>query len=81
MKTRLRTYGKQNKIKKILLEVKNRFKINKIAREILNEYQIGVYVPKLNKPRFIVGLIAAVICIATPVITPLSIPAILWGIK
>ncbi len=74
-------YGKQNLIRKCFLDVKNRFKINKMTEEILNGHGIGVYVPKLNRTRFTIGLLLAGVCIITPIITFLSIPAILWGLK
>ena len=74
-------YGKQNLIKRTCLQVKDRFRINKHAEVLLGRNGVGVYVPKLNKTRFSIGLILAVVCIITPIITPLSIPAILWGLK
>ena len=74
-------YGKQNLIKKSFLQVKDRFRINKYAEIELGRRGIGVYVPKLNKVRFTIGLTLAIICIILPVITILSVPAILWGLK
>ncbi len=78
---KIQTYGRQNPIKRICLDVKNRFTINERTERVLNKRGIGVYVPKLNRARFTIGLVLAVICIITPIITPLSIPAILWGLK
>ena len=81
IKMTIQTYGKQNLIKKICLDVKNRFRINEHTERALNKRGIGVYVPKLNKLRFTIGLTLAIICIILPVITILSVPCILWGIK
>lgn len=78
---KIQTYGKQNPIKRVLIDVRDRFKINEATEEILEGYGIGVYVPKLNRARLTIGLVLAVVCIITPIITPLSIPAILWGLK
>ena len=75
------TYGKQNLIKRTCLQVVERFTINKYTERALSKKGIGVYVPKLNKVRFTIGLVIAIVCIILPVITPLSIPAILWGLK
>ncbi len=74
-------YGKQNIIRKVFLDVKNRFTINKFAEEDLRSRGIGVYVPKINKLRFTIGMSLAVVFVILPVVTPLSIVAILWGIK
>ncbi len=74
-------YGKQNIIRKVFLDVKNRFTINKFVEEDLKRRGIGCYVPKINKLRFTIGMGLAIIFVILPVVTPLSIVAILWGIK
>ena len=79
--TQFERYGKQPIHKRMFHEIKDRFRINKHSNQILNNHGLGSYVPNLNKVRFTIGIIVAVICIITPIITILSIPAILWGIK
>ena len=79
--TQFERYGKQPIHKRMFHEIKDRFKVNKYSTRILNTHGLDSYVPKLNKTRFTIGMIAAVICIITPVITILSIPAVLWSLK
>lgn len=74
-------YGKQNLIKRVFFDVKNRFSINKFAEENLRRSGIAVYIPKVNKFRFTTAIILASICIVLPVITILSVPIMMWGIK
>jgi len=77
----LKTYGKIPFYKKIILEFRDRFKPNKFTENMLNENGIGVYVPKLNRTRLTIGIILATICIVLPIITPLSVPVMLWSIR
>ncbi len=77
----LQTYGKVNFLKRNLLEVKDRFRVNSFVENYLNEQSIFCYVPRLNKPRFIFSIVLAIIFIALPFVTLLSVPIILWGIN
>ena len=76
-----KTYGKVNFIKRIILEIKDRFRVNPITKEILQEKGVGVYVPKLNRTRFSLSLVLVIVFIALPFVTLLSIPTILWGLR
>lgn len=78
---KIQTYGKQKLPIRLYIEVKNRFTINPIIRNNLESKGLGVFVPKLNKPRFVTGIIIALIFIILPVVTPLAIPSVLWAIK
>ncbi len=79
--TQFETYGKQPIHKRMFHEVKDRFKVNNHSETILNNHGMKGYVPKLNKVRFTIGLVAVVICIALPIITILSIPIMIWSIR
>ena len=79
--TQFERYGKQPIHKRMFHEVKDRFKVNKNTENLLNSRSLTGYIPKLNKVRFTIGIIATVICIIAPVITILSIPIFLWSIK
>ena len=75
------TYGKISLPKRMLLEVKDRFRVNKFIGNNLSEQGINCYIPKLNKPKFIFSIVLALIFIALPFVTLLSIPTIMWGLK
>ena len=78
---KFKTYGKSPIHKRVLVALKDRFKINPYTELLLIENGIKPYVPKLNKIRVALSVVGVVICVAVPFITPLSIPVILWGLK
>ena len=74
-------YGRSSLVTRICNEIKERFKVNPFNERRLRSRGIGVYVPKLNKLKFGVSILIALICIVLPLITLFSVPVILWGIK
>ncbi len=77
----LETWGKISLPKRIFLEVKDRFRVNKFVGNNLSEQGINCYIPKLNKFRFAIGMVGVVVFIAIPFVTPLLIFPLMWGIK
>ena len=77
----LQTYGKLSLPKRTILEIGDRFRINPLIENIFQEKGLGIYVPKLNKTRFIFSLVLALIFIALPFVTILSLPTLAWGIR
>ena len=75
------TYGTINPIIKARIEIKERFKPNKHSIAILKNQGLKLYIPKINGLRLIIGLIGVVVCVVIPIITPLGIVPLLWGLK
>ena len=74
-------FGKAPIHKRIVSTLKNRFRINPYTETLLIERGVKAYIPKLNKVRVALSVVGVVVCIAVPLITPLSIPLFLWGLK
>ncbi len=76
-------YGKQNMIKRTCLQVKDRFRVNKHAEVLLGRRGLGVYVPKVNKVRFGIGVFGGCLLISplVPMGFVIGVPLILWGLK
>lgn len=81
MKTHFKTYGKIPLYQKVVITLKERFKLNNKREAILKTYGIDSYIPKLNKTRAFIGVVGVIVCIAIPFITPLLIIPLLWGLK
>jgi len=81
MITQFKTYGKIPIYKRIVNTLKDRFSINPYTNNLLINNGLKPYIPKLNKTRFIFGLIGVVVCVVIPLITPLLIVPLLWGLK
>ncbi len=81
MITQFKTYGKIPIHKRVVNDLKDRFSINPYTNNLLINKGIKPYVPKLNKTRFALGLIGVIVCIVVPLITPLLIFPLWWGLK
>lgn len=77
----LQTYGKLPFWKRTYLEVKDRFRINPQTEKIYSNSKIKPYIPKLNKIRFTFGILGAIFFIVVPLVTPLAVFPLMWGIK
>ena len=75
------TYGTQNPINKAHRQLKELFTINPYADALYNRKGLKCYIPGINKARLILSLCIAVGCIVVPIITPLSVPVLMWGLK
>ena len=80
-RTTLKTYGKISLYDKVSISLKERFKPNRHRETSLKTYGLKSYIPKLNKTRFIMGILGVAVFIVIPFITPLAIVPLLWGIK
>jgi len=74
-------YGKAPLYRRVLVALRDRFRINPYTNTLLIGKGLKPYIPKLNRVRVVLSVVGAVICIAVPLITPLSIPILLWGLK
>jgi len=74
-------YGKLPIYKRVAVALKDRFRINPHTNTLLIERGLKPYIPKLNKMRVVLSVVGVLVCIAVPLITPLSIPIMLWGLK
>jgi len=84
MKQSILTFEKYGKLpfhKRVLVALRDRFRINPYTNSLLIENGIKPYVPKLNKVRVALSVVGVVVCVVVPLITPLSIPIMLWGLK
>jgi len=77
----LKTYGKISLFNKVKLSLIERFKSNKNRTELLQNYGVNTYLPKINKVRASIGLLGVVVCVVVPLITPLLVFPLLWGSK
>jgi len=85
-------YNKQNKIQKRISKgiegirkeattIKERFKPSPQTTARLNDKGVGVYVPKLNRVKVGLGLVAMVVLIITPFTNWLSYYVLKWVLK
>ena len=74
-------YGKTPFHKRVLVALKDRFRINPHTNTLLIKRGLKPYIPKLNRGRVALSVVGVVVCVAIPLITPLSIPILLWGVK
>ncbi len=74
-------YGRRPIHKRIVSTLKDRFRINPHTNTLLIERGLTPYVPKLNMGRVALSVVGVVVCVVVPLITPLSIPIFLWGLK
>ena len=75
------TYGKQNMIKGLYNSLKYRFIVSRHTQNLLHTSSLTHYVPKVNKVRLSVAIVASIIFIIVPLLGLLSIPTMVWGIK
>ena len=74
-------YGKIPFYQKVAVALKDRFRINPHTNTLLIERGLKPYVPKLNRVRVALSVLGVVVCVVVPLITPLSIPVLIWGLK
>ena len=74
-------YGKAPIHKRILSTLKDRFRINPHTNALLIERGLKPYIPKLNGVKVALSVVGLVVCVVVPLITPLSIPLLMWGLK
>lgn len=78
----IKTYGKQGKLKEIYYTLKNRFVISDFQKNLYNNSVCDVYIPKLNKFKFSIGVLAVLICMVIfPIPDILGWMVLLWSIK
>ena len=77
----IKKYGKLPIYKKVAVALKDRFRINPHTNTLLIENGLKPYVPKLNKGRVALSVVGVLVCVAVPLITPLGIPILLWGLR
>ena len=81
MNQEIKTYGKQNKLKREFITIKERFVINPYAKTLLNKNGIEVYIPALNRLRLSVCALLIGLCLVTPFTNILIYKIAKWGLK
>ena len=74
-------YGKSPIYKRIVSTLRDRFRINPHTNTLLIERGLKPYIPKLNRIRVALSVVGVVVCVVVPLITPLSILVLLWGLR
>ncbi len=74
-------YGKRGFLENAVLTLKNRFKLNPYAEQLLRELGLKGYIPKVKKDRFALSVLGVVFCVVVPFITPLALFVLLWGLE
>jgi len=74
-------YGRLPIYKRVAVALKDRFRINPHTNALLIDRGLKPYVPKLNKMRVALSVVGVVVCVALPLITPLAVFVVMWGLK
>lgn len=74
-------YGRLPIYKRVVVALRDRFRINPYTNALLIKRGLRPYIPKLSKVKVALSVMGVVVCIAVPFITPLGIPVLLWGLR